>query len=66
VHPSLVTRTDDDDLRALVTAGCGSKGSSGTPPPSPSTKYGGAESILAQLRLDDADLWSSRRMRCKW
>jgi hypothetical protein len=53
-HLSFVTRTDDDDLRALVPAGCGSIGSSRTPPPSPSTKYSGAESISARLRLDHA------------
>jgi hypothetical protein len=66
VHPSLVTRTDDDDLRALVLVGCGSIGSSGTPPPSSSTKYGGAENILSGLRLNHAESLSGGRREWKW
>jgi hypothetical protein len=65
VHPSSITRTDDDDLRALVLLGCGSIGSSGTPPPS-STKYGGADNILSGLRLNHAESLIRGRREWKW
>jgi hypothetical protein len=39
---------DDGDLLALVPVGCGSRGSSRTPPPSPSTNYGGAKNYFGK------------------
>jgi hypothetical protein len=66
VHPSSVTYKDDDDLHSLVLAGCGNIGSSKTPPPSSSTKYGGAENYFGRLCLNHVKLWSSGRERWKW
>jgi hypothetical protein len=37
-----------DDLRALVLADCGSRASSGTPPPSSSSKYGVVEKYFGR------------------